>query len=1131
MIVRKEFAGARPVWMHLLAIGILGVASAHLEAQNINAGEIRGVVTDITGAAVPNAAVSLTNTDTGVVTKVTANASGVYDVPQLTPGSYTVSVEAATFKTYVESNVLLRTAPIQVNAVLAVGTVGEQMTVNANNQAELQTEDSESNLTLDETTVTSLPNVGNTWFNETVLIPGVNGGGSQNQNGAGIGINGAESYQENFLLNGGIETFIGSQNPDWIIEPTDFIAETQFETHNFNAASGGGLAVLNIITKNGTNKFHGSFWDYNQNAAFAAQNYFSGGSGVPPSAQNTFGGTASGPIFKDKLFFFGGYQRQILNAGTTGVGSVPTAAMKAGNFAGLAQIFDPTTTTTVNGVTTRQPFANNQIPNISQQAKNWEQFFPDPNYGDPGAITGNYRYSEQVHDVTDWYTGKIDYQLSPTNHANASGTYGDVLFPNPSLLNPIGEFAEHGHEFATQVSDTWIPSSTWVNEARFAVVRFFGYWDSGDLGQGYPAKIGIPGTYSDVWPSLNISSGVYSYGAGLQANISENEYVPSDVVTLVRGKHIIKFGGEFDAGQVNGNFSGYSDGNFNFNGDSTRDPRPATKTFTPSNGVGYADFLLGDVSSWNIGITPEAGGRLKTYQVFAQDDYKIRPNLTLNLGFRYEIQPGWGEAQNRQGDFDPTLLNPATGTLGAVWFAKGANGVNGRTKIEQTNYIAQPRVGFSWQPKQSWTVRAGYGIYAELLGQNTYGGDELLGISGTNGLSETDGLNPVFTLAQGAPQPIFTTTANLRPDTLNGQSVGYNPYHTKVPTIQEFQFDTQHEFGRGIIADLAYVGTLGRHIPLSMDYNQIPESDLHLYNGSNSLAAYRPFPQYQSIPTTIGAGVASYNALQGRLQKQFAAGWQFSTAFTYSHTLDEGTGSGNGGAGAKGDVWQNGYNPASNYGNSLLDQRLSFNGDMIYDLPVGKGKMFLNQGGVVDSVIGGWRLAGLWQLHTGTPFTPVLQTNVSGSLAGTQYPNRVGGGKMAHPTLANWYDTSAFVQPADGTYGNSGRNILYGPGWQQLDLSLQKHWAVPFFFGERGDIQVRVDASDLTNHANFGQPNSSLALNPCLALTTPVSTCPTTPQLVTAGAFVDKSNVLHFAQQITSSNTSRAIQFEGKFSF
>ena len=1087
--------GKRLRMLVFLPILIAALFSAQSEAQNINAGEVRGTVTDTTGAAVPHAAVSLTNSDTGVTTKVTADGEGVYDVPQLTPGTYNIVVEAKGFKEFVAQNVLLRNAPIQQNAVLQVGDVGEKITVNAGDMVQLQTEDSEQNLTMDETTVTSLPNVGNAWWNETVLIPGVNGGGSQNQNGASIGINGAESYQQNFLLNGGTATLVGSQNPDWIIAPTDFLSETNFETHDFNATSGGGLAILNVITKNGTNRYHGSVWDYNQNSAFAAQNYFSGGSGVPPLSSNTFGGEASGPIKRDKLFFFGGFQRQLSTSGTVGIGSVPTANMKQGDFSGLATIFDPATTTTADGKTTRQAFQGNMIPaaRMSQQAKNWEQFFPDPNFGDAGATTNNYRYSEQVNDLTYWYTAKFDYNLNNKHHFNTSGTYGTVTFPNPSILNPIGEFAEFGHEYAAQVSYTWIPTSTMINEARFSSIRFFGYWNSGDFGKGYPTKIGIPGTYSDVWPSLSVTGG-YSYGAGLQANISESEYVPSDVFTLVRGKHILKFGGEFDADQVNGDFSHFSDGSFSFNGDSTLDPQGT------SNGVGYADFLLGDVSGWSIGITPETGGRLKTLELFAQDDYKMKPNLTVNIGFRFEIQPGWGESEDRQGDFDPTLLNPATHTLGAMWYAKSGAGTNSRTKMEATDYIPQPRVGFSYSPIANWVVRGGFGVYAELLGQNTYGGAEGLGISGTNSLTETDGLNPVFTLSKGAPQPIFTTTANLKPDSFNGQPVSYIPFHTKTPYIEEYQLDVQHEFHGGIVADAAYVGSRGKHIAVALDTNQVPASLISNFTGPGvNMNPYRPYTQFSSIPTTLGGGVSHYDSMQLRAQKQFAAGWQFISNFTWAHTLDDGTGSGYGGAGAKGSLWQNGYDLKSLYGNSLLDQRLTFNGDVIYDLPVGKGKLLLNQGGVLNSIIGGWRLSTLWQLHSGIPFTVYLPTNLDGSLAGTWFPNRVASGKLSHPTIQKWFDPTAFTQPATGTYGNAGRDILYGPGWTQVDTSLQKHWALPFFGGDAGDLQVRVDATDVLNNANFANPNSAL-------------------QQTSTGA-------------ISSANTSRLMQFEAKFSF
>ena len=1079
--------------LSILALLLVGFGFS-ASAQNINAGEIRGIITDSTGGAVPNVLVTLTNTQTGVATKVTGNAEGLYEVPQLTPGTYTVTFNAPSFKTFSQQNVLLQAAPITVNAVLEVGNVSEQVTVNSEALVQLQTEDSEQNITLDEETVESLPNVGNSWFNETALIPGVNGGGGQSQNGQGIGINGAESYQEAFLLNGGTVTLIGSQNPDWIIAPTDFIAETDFETHSFNATSGNGLAVLNVITKNGVNHFHGSVWDYNQNAYFSAQNYFSGGSGVAPFSSNTFGGTIGGPVKRDKLFFFFGFQRQIYKAGQTGIASMPTQQMRQGDFSGFQAIFDPASTTIMAGKTVRTAFTGNQIPaaSLNQQALNAQKFLPLPNFGPAGATTSNYRYSEQVTDLTYWYNQKVDYSINQHNHLNVSGTYGTVNFPNPSATYPIGEFAELGSEGGYQISHTWAPSSTAINEARFSMIRFVGNWSSGDYKKGYPQKIGIPGTVSDVWPTLNITGGYY-YGNGLEAILAEDSFVPSDVFTLVRGKHILKFGGEFDDYQVNINFSGYSDGNFVFNGDSTLDPQGT------SAGVGYADFLLGDVSSWSIYVTPETGSRLKSYQLFAQDDYKLKPNLTLNLGLRFQVQPGWGEAKNLLGDFDPSIANPATGTNGAMWYAEGATGKSSRLTVEANDYIAQPRVGFSWSPFKNWAIRAGYGIYTELTGYNTYAGSAGIGISGQNSLNSTDGLSAVFNLSQGPPAPIYSTVKELTPQLFNGQSVSYVPYRTKVPYMEEYQLDVQHELRGGIIVDAAYVASRGKHIALAMDYNQIPASEIHNFTGPGvNMAPYRPYQQFQSIGTTLGGGLSHYDSLQARAQKQFANSLQFATTFTYSHTLDDGTGSGYGGPGARGSLWQNGYDPKSSYANSLLDQPFSFNGDVIYDLPIGKGKLLLNQGGVTNAVIGGWRLSGLWQVHTGTPFSVYIPNNQSGSLAGVWFPNRVASGKLSHPTIERWFDQSAFVQPAFGTYGNSGRDVLFGPSWRQLDLSMQKHFALRVL-GDQSDLQVRVDANDVLNNPNFSNPNSALY----------------------------QSNTA----TITGANTSRSLQFEAKFSF
>lgn len=1090
---RHETTGRQPkLKAVLIALGISaillmgGVAAV---GQNVNAGEIRGTVTDSSGASISRVQVTLTNQNTGVTTRTTTDSGGVYDVPQLTPGVYSISFKSALFKTAVQQNVLLQNGPITVNGTLEIGNTTEQVVVDANATVQLQTEDSQQSLTIDSKTIEGLPNAASGaqgWFNETALIPGVSGGGGQTTNGTGIGINGGESYQESFLLNGGTVTLIGSQNPDWIINPTDFIDENDFDTHTFSASSGNGAAIFNVITKSGTNRFHGSVYDYNVNSYFGARNYFS--TTVPPLSSNLVGGTLGGPIRKDRLFFFFGFQRLGSTTGSTGFATVPTDAEKAGNFTGFDTIFDPSSTTKVGNQTVRTAFLNNQIPSseFNQQALNIQKYFPEPNL--PG-VANNYSYSQQVNDITYWYNGKVDYNLNSKNHVNASGSAGTINFPSPTPYTPIGEYAELGKEQAYQISETLTVSPTAINEARFSMIRFSGNWVGGDYKKGYPTAIGIPNPTSNVFPNIGIVN-VTGFSTGLDAVLAEDSFVPSDVFTLVRGKHILKFGGEFDDYEVNINFGGESDGSFNFNGIATLDPQGT------SPGVAYADFLLGDVASYGNTITPETGSRLKSTQAFVQDDYKVRPNLTVNLGLRYEVQPGWKEAQNRVGDFDPAIFNQGSNSLGAIWYA----GNGGRTSVEATQYdLVQPRLGFAWSPAAHWVVRGGFGLYDELFGYNTYAGSTGLGENEQVGVSSTDGLTPVFNLAQGPPPLIVPTPASLTPSLFNGQGISYIPYHTRVPYMEQYQLDVQRELPGGVLLDAAYVGSHGIHIALAADSNQIPEGLLYHFTGPGvDMQPYRPYTQYQGISTTVGGGTSHYDALQLRAQKQYSHGLQFIANFTYSHTLDDGTGSGYGGAGADGSLWQNGYNPLSSYGNSLLDIPVTFNGDVIYELPVGQGKMFLNRGGVLNSIAGGWIASGLFQVHSGTPFTPYLPVNNSGSLAGTWFPNRIGSGRLSNPTLSDWFNAADFVQPAFGTYGDSGRDILFGPSWRQLDVSASKHWKVSKL-GEKSDVQVRLDAADVLNNPNFSNPNSAIG---------------------TPGVGI-----------ITGANTSRSLQFVGKFTF
>jgi hypothetical protein len=1070
----------------LLALGF----SFPALAQNNDAGEIRGTVTTADGAIVVSAQVTITNTQTGVTTVVKTDSSGLYDVPSLVPGNYEAKVVSESFQTFVQQGIVLRAAPITVNAVLQVGSVTQQVTV-SEHANELQTENATQSATLETETVTGVPNVGAYWYNLLALVPGVNGGGNQRTNGQdAVGVNGIEANQQSILLNGGTAILIGSQNASGGIGPDDFISEMQFNTSNVTAEAGNGTSVFNIITKSGTNHFHGSAYDYNQSSSLNARNYFS--ANVPSSHSNQYGGTIGGPVLRNKLFFFFGYQHLGSTAGSQGFATVPTTAERGGDFSALSTpIYDPATTRLVDGQYVRDPFPGNMIPmdRISTQASAIQGYLPKSNLS---GTVNNYSYSQQVFDKTDWFNAKVDYQISPSNHLNGSLMNDRLNFPNPSFTNPIGVFTEFGKDQIYQISDTWAISPRVVNEARFSMVRFTGNWISGDLNKGYPEKLGIPNSVSNVFPDINIS-GVISTGFGhqLDAILAETTFAPSDVMTIVRGKHILKFGGEWDKYQININFGGESDGNFGFTGISTRNPADGT-----SSGIGYADFLLGDVANWSISISPETGGRLSSIHTFFQDDFKALPNLTFNLGVRYQIQPGWTEVNNKLGDFDPTLTNPATNTPGALWFA----GRNGRTALQDTQHgLVMPRFGFAWSPKNRWSVRGAFGTFYELYGYNTYGGPQGLGYTAQNSTSSSDNRTAVFTLAQGPPLPIYPTDAIRTPELLNGQSISYIPYHTPSAYAEQWQLDVQHEFPGALLVDVAYVGSRSVHETLAGDFNQVPESLIYHAAEGADMQQYRPHTQYQSIGTTFAGGYSNYNSLQARVQRRYANGFQFLTNFTYSHTLDNGTGSGYGGPGARSSLWQNTYDTAATYGNSLLDMRYVLNGDAIYDLPVGKGRHFVNHPGVLDELIGGWQASTLFQIHSGIPFTPYIGTaNLDGSLAGAWFPNRVAKGTLPHPTIQQWFDTSAFVTPAVGTYGNSGRDILYGPAWRTVDLSLGKHFAIPLL-GEASNFGIRIDATDVFNHPNFGNPNTAIGTG-------------------TAGT-------------ITGANTSRAVQLSGKLVF
>ncbi len=1033
---------------------LLTVAPAAF-AQNTNSGEIRGTVSDPSGAVIPGVAVAILNTQTGVTTNLVTNASGIYDAVSIIPGNYQLTFTGSGFQTLVRSGVDLTVGTITIDAQLTVGATQQQVEVTAEAPL-LKTETAEQGTTLESQSMQQLPNVGQDWSNFTKILPGASGSGT------GVSVNGNMPYYSNFLADGASTTLPHSANVD--VSVFESVSEVQIETSTFSAQYGIGGAVFNQISKSGTNTFHGSAYEYLQNDFFNARDFFS--PTVPIERYHNFGGSVSGPVIKNKMFFYYNIDKTINNTVSYPFYTYPTAAMRAGDFSDPAfpTIYDPSTVhQDAQGNLVRNAFPGNKIPDgrIDPVARAVEQYFPTPNL--PG-FANNWQGGLASTAPFIRQFGRMDYNFSDKNRLTFSITQRDNKGLGQTPDCPIDCNPYDIASYNAQVSDVWTVSANLINEFRFGFTRQGNWFQPETLGKGYPAKVGLQYAKADVFPGISIGGpvGGTSLAPGTNAIYVENSFEPSDVVTMIRGRHILHFGGEVLMYQDNSTpWGNVNSGNFRFSGAFTQ-PAP----FDSSGGLGYADFLLGQVDNWNATNTPITGARQKSPQFFAQDDFKLRPNLTINLGLRYQIQGGWSEVANRIGAFDPTITNPVTGTKGAMWFA----GNNHRNNLQaNVNNIFLPRVGLAWSPTNKWAIRGGFGIYSYGWSIDTYAANAIgFGTNSTGSLAQTDQVNPVFVLSNPNP-PLNYVVASKDPGAYNGQSVNYYPYHTPVARNYQWSFSVQRQLPGNMLAEAAYVGSHTSNLAFPADYNQVPGSLL----GVGDAQSNRPFPQFQTINAGLYDAISNYDSLQLQFNKRFSRGVSFDINYTFSKFLDDQDSGGYGGS-AGSQPYQDAYNPRLNYGFSNLDRTNMFKGDVVYQLPIGKGKTLLNRGGLLDTLIGGWQVSSTFVFESGAPFTPtVSSSNNSGALSGSWYPNLVGDPRISNPTIDRWFNTDAFAIPAQFTFGNAGRNILRGPRLNDVDLSVGKNFRFPLP-RETGNLQVRFDATNAFNHANFSNPDAGL---------------------------------------------------------
>jgi Carboxypeptidase regulatory-like domain len=1101
-------------------------------AQSTNAGDIRGTVTDPSGALIPDVQVTVINVDTGVSKVFTTNEAGLYDTNSIVTGNYNITFVKDGFTRLVRGPVTVQVGFTTVNGELKVGVATEQVTVTTDAPL-LQIENGEQSSTFDSKSMGRLPQVTQTWENFTILLPGATGTpnspqGSSNP-GQLVAVNGNLPYS-NILADGASTTLSHSQNAN----PSTFenVSELQVNTSSFSAQYGIGGIIFNQVTKAGTNKFHGTAYDFIQNDMFTAHPYFTTGA-IPFLRYNNFGGAIGGPILKNKMFFYFNYDQIVNHGNQHGFNSLPTDAMINGDFTGINTLYDPTTQTIAfdshgNPYPVRQSFTSeygsNAIPAalIDPVANSFQQaFFPTtanhPSFltpipggqflGGEGEPHENWFYNQVASYPAKRYFGRLDYDVTANNRINMSDTQANYSYPGISSISncPVGCQNGYVDNNNAQITDVWNISSTTINEFRVGYTNQMNYFTDSSLGRGYAAQLGWQFAKVDDFPGFE-TTGTFPYSwltPGTNSVYKEHLFDYSDVVTMIRGKHILHFGGELLAYRDNSTAWGNKTaGNMQYSGQyttqwttndavcgTTGTPQSGTACTVPGTGFEYGDFLLGYINHWEANESPEYGARLKSPQMFVQDDFKIRPNLTLNLGLRYQINHGWNEIHGNITSFDPTVPNPGAtppNALGAAWFA--STHANGRTALEANVYnTVLPRVGFAWAARPNTTVRGGFGMYAYNWSIDTYGHGmgNAFGASG-NYTDPTNGIYPVAILGgngdailassfyNGPPQssgaPLPYTSGSTDPTRFNGSGIDYQLYHAKVPKIYQWNFGAEHQLASNYMVQLAYVGSHGYNLAFPVDINQVHPENWVPVNSQQ----FRPYPVYQGINGGGNAGtmnaISNYNALQASITKRMANGVSLSFNYTYSHFLDDLDSSGWGSRMGPQD-YQDAYHPEANYSNSNFDVRHAFKGYVVYQLPFGRGKAFLNSSRLLDEAVGGWQISGTVVLQTGQPFT-VYGDQANYSLAGTQFPNRNPGVSLyaANKGIDGWFNPAAFVKAPDGTWGNVRRNSLYGPGINVFNMSAAKSFSLPW---EEANIEFRADAANVFNHKSLGLPGGT----------------------------------------------------------
>lgn len=1053
---------------------------------------VTGTITDKSAAAIAGAQITVVNLGTQVSKEATTSDDGLFTIPFLSPGRYKVSASKSGFKPVFQELNLEVNQTARFDFQLEVGNVTESVEVRASNPL-IESDTSSIGQVVEQRQVAELPLNGRNFVQLATLGPGVTGVGFGSKGtimsgtrpddlrpGSEIFANGNREGSNNFLWDG-----IDNNERltlSIVLRPSvEAVREFKIQTNLFSADQGRNSgATVNVITKSGSNQFHGSAYDFLRNDKTDARNFFS--AVKPTLRQNQFGASLGGPIIKNKLFFFGNYEGYRRSQQRTFVNTVPTELMRQGNFSEVRDIFDPASLradpTAATGFT-RTPFANRTIPanRFDPVMAKMVAAYPLPQR--PGIVNN---HVTNPGDKQRWDQGdlKMDWNWNEKNTVFGRYSRQDTVSTRPSTFAPV-TLAGISNPVSLGNEDTFAGSSdlhayhsvlnwvrtitpTFIMEARMGFNRFAlnflqeGASPGAQLGEKLGVKGSNQGPNSDGIPIFS-PAGYTGIGQTRSLPIIriENTYHPGVNFTNLRGRHTLKFGTDLRRRQVTQYQTNRGNGRFNFGRTFTDNPNNAGATGDAMAALilGAANFIEQDFTLFAPGI------RIWEYNFFVQDDWRVNDRLTVNFGVRYEYDTPSSEVTNRWTNYDVNQ---------AKLLISGFN-TDSRTGVKGDKNNWAPRFGFAFKLRPGTILRGGAGIFYNPAGsegvmlrrhrQLPFGPINTVDINQfvANPRRVSDGLPPIpnLTFESAVANPV-------------GSFLGVDP-NFRSGIAQQYNLQIQQQLPKELVFKVGYVGNMGRRLDSSYNFNQpIP--------GPGAPAPRRPLfsraPGIVNLDYNVSDGLSSYHSLQSTLERRFTSGLGFLAAYTWAHSIDN-VPNQFGGA-DNGPIPQDWRYRSADRGTSGHDITHRFVYSMNYELPFGRGRKFSTGNKLFDNIVGNWDTNLITAIQSGLPFTPVLASAVAN--AGGSRPDRYKSGEIDNPTIAKWFDTSfgtaasgaAWGAPAVFTYGNGARNPLRGPGRTNVDFSIFKN----FLITENWKLQFRTEMFNVFNHAQFDLPATGI---------------------------------------------------------